>query len=215
MTTTNYEDSIKARKKRNTRIVSIVVLSVVFAIAIFILISSLAMVDLNPKFVTNPDVIKVYDANTSTATGHLTSEDKEYKEFMSYYDEMFSSSFLSAMFSGRLGGYEISTINSCKDGNLYKEFDDKYVKFQYDEKQMLTYSNGKEYQMNAPTKKTLEFKELYFEINENNVANNFTIYVVDYDSSEKTTNTYFAKVTLLANTSEIYSNFNNFRVSLF
>ena len=110
--TTSYEDRIKDRKKRNTRITSIVILSVVFAIAIFILISSLAMVGLNPKFVARPDTIYVYDAGKSVASGHITSEDEEYDIFMQYYDDMFSSSFLSAMFSGRLGGYDISKIGS-------------------------------------------------------------------------------------------------------
>lgn len=211
--TTSYEDSIKDRKKRNTRIISIVVLSVVFAIAIFILISSLAMVDLNPKFVTKPNTIYVYDAGKSVSSGQITSDDKVYDEFMGYYDDMFSSSFLSAMFSGRLGGYNISNIETCAKGSMYKKFEGNYVKFKYDDKQVLTYGNGKEFKFDTNSPRAFEFKELYFEINDKNVANEFTIYVVDYEASATTSTTYYAKVTLLANTSEIFNNFKTFKIS--
>ena len=109
------------KSKKGTRITAIVILSVVFAISLFVLIASLATVSLNPRFVAKPDEIYVYEAKKTTPSGQITKEDDLYKEFLEYYDSMFSSSFLSALFSGRLGGYELSTNQLSTTSKICEE----------------------------------------------------------------------------------------------
>ena len=121
------------KTKKSVRVTAIVILSVVFASALFILISSLARVDLNPRFVARPDEIYVYEASATVASGKITKENDSYEEFLGYYDDMFSSSFLSALLSGRLSGYEMSSKHISASSSFYSEFENPYVKFKYDD----------------------------------------------------------------------------------
>ncbi len=206
-------------KKRSTKITASIILGIVFALALFILVSSLATVGLNPRFVSEPDVIYIYKAGATNSSGILPKDDDRYDEFMDYYDSMFTSSFLSALFSGRLSGYEIEEPVSftATSSTKYKDqfgFENAYVRFSYDEAIALTYKDGKEYVKDNDTSKKITFKDLYFEVKETDATQNFTIYVVDYESTQTDGKTYYCKVNLVANTSDMAENLKNFHNSI-
>lgn len=202
-------------KKHTAKITAIVILSLVFVIALMILVSSLAKVDLNPRFVAKPSAIRVYKANTSTPSGQITADDKLSDEFMSYYNNMFSSSFLSALFNGRLSGYSIE-YDDPTTSSISSKFNNPYVQMTYDTPVALTYKNGKEYKSPYDKTQTVTFTELYFEINNVNTLNSFTIYVKDDQATTSAANgkTYYVAVNLVANTSNLYNNLSHFYNSL-
>jgi len=200
--------------KKSTKAVAIVILSIVFAISLFVLISSLAKVDLNPKFVSQPDEIYVYKANSAVPSGQITKDDDLHEEFLGYYNNMFSSSFLSALFGGRLSGYELSSNQISTSQKIYNQFENPYVKFKYDSEIALTYKNGREYKSKYDSTKTVTFKELYFEVDETNGLSEFKIYVIDYNSSLSGDKTHYVEVTLRANTYDLSQNLKHFHNSL-
>lgn len=202
-------------KKKSTKITAIIILGVVFALALFILISSLATVGLNPGFVSRPDVVYIYKAGASNSSGILPKDDERYDEFMKYYDEMFSSSFLSALFNGRLSGYSISEpIAVSSSSKITQDFTNAYVRFNYDEPIALTYKNGQEYVKESNTSKKITFKDLYFEVSETNSIQDFTMYVIDYESTQTNGKTYYCKVNLVANTSSLSESLPDFHNSI-
>ncbi len=205
-------------KKKSTKITASIILAIVFVLAVFILVSSFANVDLNPKFVAKPDVIRIYKAGHTAVSGTITSaeEDKDrYEDFMEYYDNMFTSSFLSALFNGRLSGYAISEAKTVKStSNLISQFDQGYIQFSYDEEIALTFKNGKEYKQKHNTAESVTFKDLYFEISEEDALKTITFYVVDYNSTQREGNTYYYEVSLAANTSDLYENIEDFYNSI-
>ena len=211
--TKNNIDTLGVEKKGNsTKITAIVVLGVVFALALFILISSLATVGLNPRFVANPDEIHVYKAGATTASGQITNDDELYDDFMGYYNSMFSSSFLSALFNGRLSGYTIAEkqiSTSSKMSSLFSE--SPYVRFKYDDLITLTHKNGAAYTSLNKTKEKVVFNELYFQVTEQAELHEFKLYVVDYNATEASSKyTYYVEVNLVADTSDLYENFTDF-----
>lgn len=202
-------------KKKSTKITACIILGVVFALALFILISSLATVGLNPRFVSKPDIVYIYKAGATNSSGILPKDDDRYDEFMKYYDSMFSSSFLSALFNGRLSGYSIEEpVAVSSTSNLVGEFDSAYVRFNYDEPVALTYKDGKEYAKENYTSKKITFKDLYFEVNSTDTLQPLTIYVIDYESTQTDGKTYYCKVNLVANTSDLSENLSKFHNSI-
>ena len=205
-------------KKRSTKITASIILAIVFVIAVFILVSSFANVELNPKFVARPNVIRIYKSGHTVASGTITSaeEDKErYDDFMVYYDNMFTSSFLSALFNGRLSGYSISEAKSVKStSNLISQFDQGYVQFSYDDEIALTFKNGQEYKYKHNSAESVTFKDLYFELSEEDALKTVTFYVVDYNSTQTEGNTYYYEVSLAANTSDLCENIEDFYNSI-
>jgi hypothetical protein len=215
--TKNNIDTLEVGKKGNsTKITAIVVLGVVFALALFILISSLATVGLNPRFVARPDEVYIYKAGATSASGQITDDEELYGEFMEYYDTMFTSSFLSALFNGRLSGYTLSEKQISTSSNMSSLFGtNPYVKFKYDDKITLTYQNGAEYRSLNKTKETVVFDELYFQVTEQNELHEFKLYVVDYNATQNSSKyTYYVEVNLVANTSDLYENITHFYNSL-
>lgn len=202
------EKMTETNKKLNgSKITAIVVLCVVFCLALFILISSVATVGRSPKFAENPDLIYIYKANSSTSSGQLT-DDKEknddlYDQFKGYYNDIFSSSFLSALFNGRLSGYTISEREYTTSSSIQSKFSNPYVQFHYDDAIELTYQDGKTYRPQNDSTGSVSFKDIYFEIKEANVYEEFTMYVVDSvrSSSGKTK---YVEVKFHANTSNLY-----------
>ena len=202
-------------KKRSTKITAIIVLGIVFALALFIVISSVATVGLNPRFVAKPDVVYVYKANATNSSGILTSDNEKYDDFMEYYDQMFTTSFLSALFNGRLSGYTISAPMSAKsETEIISGFENAYVRFKYDEAIALTYSDGREYQKETNTSKKITFKDMYFQIKEEDKLQTLEMYVIDFESTQTKGKTQYVKVSVMANTSEMLKNIKQFHNSI-
>ncbi len=200
-------------KKKGTKITAIVILGIVFVLALFILISSFASVGLNPGFVARPDLIQIYEEGRTVTSGTITNtkaDEEKYNDFMKYYDEMFSSSFLSALFNGRLTGYSITENSAKSTATLMSTFENAYVKFSYDDPIVLTYKNGSEYKYRNDTTKSATFKELFFEINEENTLKEVTFYVVDLPSTQTEGNIKYYTVSLAANTSDLHENLDDF-----
>lgn len=201
-------------KKRSTKITAIIVLGIVFALALFIVISSVATVGLSPKFVAKPSVVYIYKAN-STKSGTLTSDNEKYDDFMEYYDKMFTTSFLSALFNGRLSGYQISTPQTeTSTAAITSKFENAYVRFKYDDAITLTYSDGKEYQKETNTSKKITFKDMYFQISEEDKLQTLEMYVIDFESTQTDGKIQYVKVSVMANTSEMFENIKQFHNSI-
>lgn len=206
-----YEE--EKSKKKGTKITAIVILGVVFVLALFILISSFASVGLNPGFVAKPDLIQIYEQGKQQSSGTITNtkaDEEKYNDFMKYYDEMFSSSFLSALFNGRLSGYSIKEDTIKSTSTLTSGFENAYVKFSYDSPIVLTYKNGSEYKYKNDSTKSVTFEQIFFEIKEENTLQEFTFYVIDLPSTQTEGNIKYYTVSLAANTSDLHENLDDF-----
>ncbi len=202
-------------KRKSTKITAIIVLGIVFALALFIVISSVATVGLSPKFVAKPSVVYVYKANSTNSSGVLTSDNEKYDDFMEYYNDMFTSSFLSALFNGRLSGYEISSpMTAASTSAITSEFKSAYIRFKYDDAIALTYNDGKEYVKETNTSKKITFKDLYFQISEEDKLQTLDMYVIDFESTQTDGKTQYVKVSLMANTSDLFENLKTFHNSI-
>ena len=218
MTTNNIEIETleeERSKKKSTKITASIILGFVFVIAIFILVSSFANVGLNPNFVARPDRIEIYKAGYTETFGTITTEkEKEdvYKEFMTYYNDMFSSSFLSALFNGRLSGYSISEGEPVDNVTiLTKGFENDYIRFKYDTPISLTYKDGAEYKKKTNSEKPVTFTDLYFELNKEDMLKTVTFYVIDYDTMDTDGGKVkYYQVSLAANTSDLAENIEKF-----
>lgn len=132
---------------------------------------------------------------------------------MEEFDDVFEASFLVAMFSGRLGDYQITgqaenTLLSSVISNLQSGY---YVEFKYDLPQTLTYNDGSAYNDIYNNNRTLSFTSLYFAISQTDELVDLEIYVgVKYSDAENAS-TYAVKVTQKANTYSLYENISNYR----
>ena len=101
----SVSDKILAKRKLKRTIISSVILSVVVIIsAVFISLASISC-SLHPNFLRNADGYRVFIGGTEKT--YIDEDSNGYDDFMKEYSSQFQTSILSAMFTGRLGGYEI------------------------------------------------------------------------------------------------------------
>lgn len=200
------------RKKKHTRIATLVGLCVAFALAVVIVILAAVPVSLVPSCIKNGYTwVTLYPGNTNATT--LDDDDDLYKDFKKVYDKAFSQSYLSAMFDGSLFSYDIdegldkpeSIIGS---GGSLMENNQYFVRLRYTEDQTLTNQNGKSYKSkyrNSTWNGELTFTEAYLEVNETEGFQDTKVYVVtSYPDSEGNETEYVVTITIKANTSAIY-----------
>ena len=151
------DHKIAIKKKRKVRIAAFIVLGLVVAISVLIIIAACVPMNLTPSIVGKPDQIIVYDGTAEH--GQFASDEEQYSAFMDKFNSMFKTNFLIALFSGRLGEYDLHatqkdqanalssafTVSKLESDVLKKGY---YVQFSYREgnEQTLRTSNGERLQ---------------------------------------------------------------------
>ena len=197
-----YAEQIAQKNKKKKIIISTLSLSLVFMIALAFIVMAVVRVDLKPTVVTNPD--RIY-FNGKTTSQYIPTTN-EYQDFMEEYDKTFGISYLTALFSGRLGGYEIL---EDKLSTLPAEVtNEDYVTFVYKFNNVtLTNSNGTTYYSKYNSNYSIDFYEVSFALSKENKIQDITMYL-KYDwqtEGSSTAKTYFAEVKLKANTYGLYT----------
>ena len=101
------DENLALKRKKAGKITALCLLSVVFVLVVLIVVAACIPTNLKPNFIANPDRIVVYNQNSTY--GEFTSDRDKYNSFMQQFDESFTSSYLVALFSGRLGDYVIDS----------------------------------------------------------------------------------------------------------
>lgn len=205
------DHEVALRKKKTNRIVAFSLLGLVLVIVVLIIVGACVPVNLKPYLIGSPDRVTIY--NQTSTYGEFDADQQKYSQFMEEFDDVFEASFLVAMFSGRLGDYQITgqaenTSLSSVISNLQSGY---YVEFKYDLPQTLTYNDGSAYNDIYNNNRTLSFTSLYFAISQTDELVDLEIYVgVKYSDAENAS-TYAVKVTQKANTYSLYENLSNYR----
>lgn len=207
--TKTYAEQIALRKKKKIKIISIVAFALVFMIALTIILMACIKVDLRPSLIKDPD--SIYFNSKTTVQYDETNE--KYNKFLDEYDRSFNASFLTALFAGRLGGYDIEENHltvlpeDVTNGNyvtfLYKNEED-YI--------TLVTSDGKTYYSKYNSNYSIEFSQVTFALSEENKLQDTTLYL---KYNWNTTNSgsgkdYYIELKLKANTynlNELYKEF--------
>ena len=206
VTTKTFAEQIADKNKKKKVLISIVSLSLVFVFSLIVILLAVIKLDLRPSVISDPS--SIYFNGQSTV--QYDKNDQEYHEFLKEYNKSFQISYLTAMFSGRLGGYDIqerqlkSLPNNVTGGN--------YVTFLYKNEEdylTLTKSNGRVYYSNTNSNYVIRFFEVTFALSEDNKIEDTTMYL-KYNYPNSTTG-YYIEVNVKANTfklNKIYENIN-------
>lgn len=205
----SVSDEYLAKKKRNKKIIYSIICGLIIAIAITIIVLASVKTNLKPFFIERPNEIEVYIDGDM----RFMPNDDNRDEFYSIYDNSFKTSVLTAMFTGKLGGYEIVETSqyfystaSSKTGmssDLKTALGDNYVHLYYQQPQTMYSSNGKEYYSIRNTDEyLLSFQDVYFNISSENSEHELTFYFGT--SSENYSNGRITKITIRANTYALY-----------
>ncbi len=182
LTTVSDEYLAKKKKKRIIVFSSISLVAVLLSLTIIIL--SCIKIDLKPIFMTNPTTYEVY-LESGSPTFNLGQTDEEYEKFNNLVDDVFETKLLTAIFTGRLGGYEINETNlpfysssSTKTGissDLRSRLNTSYVRIKYYQPVKLLNKDGSEYFSKIDSRVNLTFTELYFNIYNTNQEHEVTL----------------------------------------
>ena len=203
-----YAEQIAEKSKKKKLIISIVSLSLVLMISIMFIVMATVNIDLKPSVIKHPD--RIY-FNSKTSSQYIATTD-EYKDFMEEYDKVFGISYLSALFSGRLGGYEIVEDKLVSKDLTEKLVNQNYVTFVYlNDKITLTNSNGKTYYSKYNSNYSIDFYEVTFALSNKNEIEDISMYL-KYDLQDSSGDvTRYAEVKLKANTYGLYEIYNNIK----
>lgn len=208
----SISDEYLAKKKRNRKIIFSVISFVALVLAVAIIVMSSVKVSFKPKFIEGAVRYEITLKENSTAIVY-ESTDKGFKEFDQLFEETFSANYLTALFDGKLKGYEINSKDETTD-DFYSDNDnrigmgpklktalgDNYVRVKFDKERKLTYSNGKTYKSSYDLGASLVFDELYFNINNKNEDSTLTFYL----GTRGVYKTKITKISVEANTYSLY-----------
>lgn len=206
------DENLALKRKKAGKITALCLLSVVFVLVVLIVVAACIPTNLKPNFIANPDRIVVYNQNSTY--GEFTSDRDKYNSFMQQFDESFTSSYLVALFSGRLGDYVIDSSSEQNGTTLSSVLSELqsgfYVEFKYSQPQTLTYANGEVYHSVFNSSRTIEFTSVYFALSSADEFSDLNMYVSYKTSSTSSTN-YVIKIIQKANTYALYENRAAFR----
>ena len=210
----DISDAYIAKKKRNRKIAFSIISFVTLALATIIIVLSCVKVNTKPAFIKDVSRYEITVKENSSMIVYENGEDK-FKEFDKLFNEAFSLNYLTALFTGKLGGYELNSSNETTD-NFYSDtqqnigmssilknaLGDNYVKVKFNEEKEVKYSNGKTYTSKYDSTVPLVFDELYFSLNSDNEDSTLTFYMGTrgYLQGVKIT-----KITIKANTYSLYN----------
>ena len=204
-----------AKKKRTVKIIYSVIMAVVLAIAVTIITLSCVVVDNKPMFVQSPTSYKV---TVGGKVYTVTNSDSKYDDINALLDDSFKTTYLTALFAGKLGGYEIvetennfytdSTTMSSPSTTLLKMLGDNYIQMHFKDEQVLLNADGSErYFKQYSENYTMKFVDVYFNLTNADEDHELTFYVGTY-GEPNTTRKRITKVTVKANTYQLYDLFN-------
>lgn len=204
------DHEVALRKKKKNKIIALSLLGLVLALVVLIIVGACVPVNLKPYLIGSPSRVTIY--NQSQIYGEFDDDQAKYSEFMEDFADVFETSYLVALFSGRLGDYKISgQSESLILSNVLSELKaGYYVEFKYENPQTLTYNDGTEYK-SIYNGASLTFTSLYFAISQTDELVNLDMYVgVKYSDADNAT-TYALKVTQKANTYSLYDKLANYK----
>ena len=208
------DEKTALKRKKATKITALCLLAVVFVLVVLIVVAACVTTSLKPNFIKNPDRIIVYNQNSTYGQFSQSTQlnDSRYENFISQFDESFSTNYLVALFSGSLGDY---TIDRNSERTSFSEIQAElqtgfYVQFVYTEPQTLTYANGDTYFSIYASQTPIQYTSLYFALSDTDSLQTLDMYVA-YKTSESSTNTYVVKISQKANTFALYENRAAFR----
>ena len=178
----SVSDEYLAKKKRN-RIISYSIISfIVFALATVIIVMSCIKIDLRPQFMGRALSYRVTIANSEVMTIDENSE--EYDEFNKLYLNSFKSQYLTALFTGKIGGFSIEDrkenfyVNNTTSpsSELKSMLGENYVRVTFAETNKILNSNGSEFVSSFIGQK-FTFNELYFNLSTNDSQQDLTLYL--------------------------------------
>lgn len=205
-------------KIRKRKITLISILSVVFVLVVAIIVMGCVKVDLRPSFFTKPSQVTIYGENNTSVV--IADSDDRYKDFERIYNDMFSTSVLSALFTGRLGGYTIDEGATKNDywytnsnettfsSTITEALGSNYVRLHFDSPMKFYNANGSEYVSKYNDSYSLTFQDVYFAIDNVNATDTFTFYFqVKGNTTTNPQRTTITTITLSANTSQLFEEF--------
>lgn len=206
----SVSDEYLNKKKRTRTITYSALLSVILALATIIIILSSIRVDLKPKFISDPSSYSIYISGTEKM--YIDEGSEEYEEFYKAYKDSFNISYLSALFTGKLGAYKIEestnqfySNGTAKTGmsNILKTaLGNNYVKLSYATEQQVKKANGDiYYSIYHSTEYDLKYEDVYFTLNTENKDSNLTFYFGTTGTGSGYTIT---KISVRANTYALY-----------
>ncbi len=213
-------DRLLQRKKRR-KIATLIGMCFAFVLAVCVIVLAVVPVSLKPRCMSDDFYsVIIYPGRTSGGVS-FTDEDDRFGQFKKMYDEAFSQTYISAIFNGSLVATQpeerkekasdvIGSTGKLNQGNIY------YVALKYGENKTFTLQNGQPYISNRATstwKGKLTFSSVYFELSakEGLQATNIYFIINNYTKSDGTLDDveYIVKVSVRADTSAIYSAFEN------
>jgi len=213
---TKMETERLLRRKKKTRIATLISLCFVFVLSVCVIVFSTVPVGLYPKCVAKDyEMISFYPGTTSS---RFAFEDgsKGAKEFDELLDKSFSEVYLTAIFSGKLGEYEIEEKYATNfEDAVSQDFvssNKYYVAFEYAQDKVVLNKNGKKYVSKVSAKDdfdgTLKYKTAYLHVSDKDGFVDTAIYLSINNYPDATKNKT-VKITVRANTYQIYKAWSN------
>lgn len=205
-------DEYLAKKKRNRKIIFSVISFLTLALATIIIVMSCIKVNLKPSFISDASSYRITINNSDKMLLDKSSE--EFEEFNKIFEESFSMNYLSALFAGKLGGYEIksddettdyfysnTTNNTGMSTTLKNALGSNYVRVKFAEDKVVKYSNGETYKSKYNSDNELVFNELFFNLSTSEEDEKITFYL---GTTGYLSGTRITKITIKANTYALY-----------
>lgn len=205
----SVSDEILAKKKRKRIITYSIISSIVFILATLIVVLSCVKIDLRPSFMGDALSYSITIDGKNYMT--LDESSEEYDEFNQTYLKSFKTQYLTALFTGRLGGFTItetpsnfyaSTSSKTPSSTLKSELGKNYVRVLFSEEKQILNSNGKVYYSEYMSNKTFTFDEMYFNLSTENSSQDLTLYLGG--KREGTESVRIIKINVRANTYNLY-----------
>lgn len=205
-------DEYLAKKKRNRKIAFSIISFLTLALAVVIIVMSCVKVNLKPSFISDATSYRITINNTDKML--LDESSEEFDKFDNLFEESFSMNYLTALFSGKLGGYDINdddettdyfysdtTNNTGISTKLKSELGSNYVRVKFAEEKVVKYSNGETYKSKYNSANELKFSELYFNLTTSEDVETITFYI---GTNGYLSGTRITKITVEANTYALY-----------
>lgn len=196
------------KREKNTKIAISITLVVALILAVALLTLSLIGVNGRPKFLTSSQAQSYVVSIDGSSSKTFVVDDEEYDKISKLYDEAFSTSLLTSIFTGRVGGFDkyieettnnfvdaSITSSSYLDCNSYLQ-----VRFTNIEEQSVLGDNGKAFNSTRGGSE-FNFDQYYLALPDGNLTQdiNVVIPVRAKYKADKPEQKYLLKLTLHAN----------------
>ncbi len=205
----SVSDAYLAKKKR-TRIISYSITSaIILILAVTIIVLSCIKIDLYPKFMGRVSSFRVTLSGYTSMT--MVENTEEYDDFNKIYLESFQTQYMTAIFTGKVGGYSIQDTQydfyaknskTAPSSELLKKLGDNYVRVSFAEESKILKSNGKVFKSSFNSDKSFTFDEMYFNLNTKNSQSETTLFLGG--KLEGTDAVRIVEINVRANTYDLY-----------